>query len=882
MPHTLSSQQRRSLQLTIKANDDAYIVNPEENSYIVEAPGVLINDIPGGTTNEPYVKFFEQQGNFQGSVMVDGNGRVEYTLPNDKKFAGTEQFTYTACVDEQLQGTSGGVIFDSSGGNRKLFLQTECDTATATITVPGDPNKPNSNPIAIDDFYEAIEGQTLEVAAPGFLRNDQVGDSSNPLVRCEEGGNMWLGELDTNSDGSFEYTVERCVAGTESFIYKACYRDYPDMESEFATVTIQVVQDPNRPSPPGVQPDTYTVFDGERLEVSSSEGLLWNDAGGDTLYVTDAINRQSGFVGNLDVRRSGGFTYTPEPGRLGSYQFTYEVCFDDWECVDCRTTTATINVVTNPAKPENPPKAFEDSFEVVLGDVLDVTAPGVLDNDVSDSRYTLRVTNYDDEVIVGTFNGESNGSFEYGNAPAGVQTISYTVCYEEWPDLCADGQIKLTTKSQVPVNSDTTSRTGTATFYEINWAGRPETECDIVEPSLTLKCNGNGILNLLDIGVSDNSICTKAAKEEIATCSAKRSGILFAECRGGRRGENGDDPSDRELIVEMSSQPVDCDESAKVPIFWTYHAMWLRSWCNNEWANDEVNCTGNLLEEDGGPYICYEEHATLGEDSQPENVTMRATSYEACVFGLGNASLADLPQPAVIFQAGNDGNPSSAFPLSFCQGDCDNDDDCEGSLVCQQRSGNEVVPGCVGTPERGRDYCVEPKQERLDNTLGGATLDVVGNNREPSSVFPLAQCEGDCDSDEDCAGDLICFQRDADNDVVPGCVGTPGGESDYCIKQSSSIAASSTRADKTVVLFPRLSTVGKDGSPTSAYPLRECQGSCRTDADCSSDLVCLERSAGSIFVPGCAGATEGDTNYCIEPSAAIINTRKRAAPDLFN
>jgi len=555
------------LQLTIKANDDAYIVNPEENSYIVEAPGVLINDIPGGTTNEPYVKFFEQQGNFQGSVMVDGNGRVEYTLPNDKKFAGTEQFTYTACVDEQLQGTSGGVIFDSSGGNRKLFLQTECDTATATITVPGDPNKPNSNPIAIDDFYEAIEGQTLEVAAPGFLRNDQVGDPSNPLVRCEEGGNMWLGELDTNSDGSFEYTVERCVAGTESFIYKACYRDYPDMESEFATVTIQVVQDPNRPSPPGVQPDTYTVFDGERLEVSSSEGLLWNDAGGDTLYVTDAINRQSGFVGNLDVRRSGGFTYTPEPGRLGSYQFTYEVCFDDWECVDCRTTTATINVVTNPAKPENPPKAFEDSFEVVLGDVLDVTAPGVLDNDVSDSRYTLRVTNYDDEVIVGTFNGESNGSFEYGNAPAGVQTISYTVCYEEWPDLCADGQIKLTTKSQVPVNSDTTSRTGTATFYEINWAGRPETECDIVEPSLTLKCNGNGILNLLDIGVSDNSICTKAAKEEIATCSAKRSGILFAECRGGRRGENGDDPSDRELIVEMSSQPVDCDESAKVPIF---------------------------------------------------------------------------------------------------------------------------------------------------------------------------------------------------------------------------------------------------------------------------------------------------------------------------
>ena len=40
-----------------------------------------------------------------------------------------------------------------------------------------------------------------------------------------------------------------------------------------------------------------------------------------------------------------------------------------------------------------------------------------------------------------------------------------------------------------------------------------------------------------------------------------------------------------------------------------------------------------------------------------------------------------------------------------------------------------------------------------------------GNNGDIMGV-----CEGDCDNDSECAGDMICFQRSA-NEVVPGCVG---------------------------------------------------------------------------------------------------------------
>ena len=68
------------------------------------------------------------------------------------------------------------------------------------------------------------------------------------------------------------------------------------------------------------------------------------------------------------------------------------------------------------------------------------------------------------------------------------------------------------------------------------------------------------------------------------------------------------------------------------------------------------------------------------------------------------------------------------------------------------------------------DYCVT----RLPNMLV-----VVGDNDNPSSAFPLQECEGDCDTDEDCDLDLICQLRD-DVEEVPGCIGKGSPGQDYC------------------------------------------------------------------------------------------------------
>lgn len=51
----------------------------------------------------------------------------------------------------------------------------------------------------------------------------------------------------------------------------------------------------------------------------------------------------------------------------------------------------------------------------------------------------------------------------------------------------------------------------------------------------------------------------------------------------------------------------------------------------------------------------------------------------------------------------------------------------------------------------------------------------------PPSAYPLWECQGDCDSDNDCSEGLFCYHRDG-NEPVPGCLGGENDTSrtDYC------------------------------------------------------------------------------------------------------
>lgn len=133
-----------------------------------------------------------------------------------------------------------------------------------------------------------------------------------------------------------------------------------------------------------------------------------------------------------------------------------------------------------------------------------------------------------------------------------------------------------------------------------------------------------------------------------------------------------------------------------------------------------------------------------------------------------------------------------------CQGDCDDDSQCAGDLKCFQRDGGMDVPGCSGGRDSHSrtDYCYDPNYAsvptnvvapaevpELDvNTVAeDPELDMVDREYcQPDNQCGL--CQGDCDTDDDCAGDLVCHQR-GKNDSIPGCRGgsDDGSQSDYCV-----------------------------------------------------------------------------------------------------
>ena len=163
----------------------------------------------------------------------------------------------------------------------------------------------------------------------------------------------------------------------------------------------------------------------------------------------------------------------------------------------------------------------------------------------------------------------------------------------------------------------------------------------------------------------------------------------------------------------------------------------------------------------------------------------------------------------------------------------DDDSECQPGLICQERTGTEPIPGCIGSPVPGEDYCRYPE------------LTFVGN---PVSST-LGICEADCDVDSDCGPNLECFQRPG-TEQVSGCLGTGNYNMDYCALR----------------LTPNtLFLKGNNGSPSSNFPLKVCEGDCDNNSECAPGLVCLQRD-GNEPVPGCIGIRTWEEDYCYNPN----------------
>lgn len=285
----------------------------------------------------------------------------------------------------------------------------------------------NDAPLAVDDSYSTLSGETLTDSLPGVMRNDTdiEGDIlSATLISAPSHGSVTF-----NPNGTFEYTSLPGYSGIDSFTYRI---SDGSADSGIATVVITVEAFNHAPT---AMDDLFELDEDSVLNVSAP-GVLVNDLDIDDDTLT--VRLISGPAhGSLSINADGSFAYTPGADYYGSDSFTY-VATDGL----LESATATVSLTILPVN--DAPVAGNNNFVLNEDTDLDVLAPGVLIDDMDTDGDTLSA-----RLVSGPSHGSvtlnSDGSFRYtpalnyhgpdsftyvasdGAADSGVTTVDLTV-----------------------------------------------------------------------------------------------------------------------------------------------------------------------------------------------------------------------------------------------------------------------------------------------------------------------------------------------------------------------------------------------------------------------------------------------------------------------
>ena len=169
----------------------------------------------------------------------------------------------------------------------------------------------NHAPVAVDDSGAMPEDVTLEVHAPGMLRNDT--DADGDTLTAELVTEPSHGVLDFHADGGLFYTPDADWYGTDSFTYTATDGT---LTSNVATVTIAVVR-----HAPIAEADTYETHEDVALHVAGP-GVLANDSDFDGDALSATIVSGPGH-GDLVLQPNGVLQYAPDANGSSVDVFTY-------------------------------------------------------------------------------------------------------------------------------------------------------------------------------------------------------------------------------------------------------------------------------------------------------------------------------------------------------------------------------------------------------------------------------------------------------------------------------------------------------------------------------------------------------------------------------
>ncbi len=187
-------------------------------------------------------------------------------------------------------------------------------------------------PVANNDGYATNQGQFLLVPAPGPLTND-LSPEGLPLT-VFSATSVSHGSLSITTNGTIQYTPAAGFTGQDSFTYTAYDGVHP---SNPATVSINVTP---VNSPPVARDDSYSVLEGQPLNVDAAHGVLANDTDPDGDPLTAALVSAPAH-GALSFVPDGHFLYIATPGFSGIDSFTYQA-FDGRALSNVATVTITV------------------------------------------------------------------------------------------------------------------------------------------------------------------------------------------------------------------------------------------------------------------------------------------------------------------------------------------------------------------------------------------------------------------------------------------------------------------------------------------------------------------------------------------------------------
>jgi VCBS repeat-containing protein len=223
-----------------------------------------------------------------------------------------------------------------------------------------------NNATSVDDEWVRVYFDDVVVgggsSATGVLANDT--DDEGHTLSAEKLTDPAHGTLLFNSNGTFVYTPSPNFAGVDSFTYRP-FHDTFIGNSTTVTFNVAAVNDG-----PTALAETYATATGQTLFVATQQGVLANDADVDNPTLS-AVLVGNVANGTLVFNPDGSFSYTSNPGFVGTDSFTYRAS-------DGELQSGVITVAINVTAENTAPTANNDAYQVEENFTLAITKSGAI------------------------------------------------------------------------------------------------------------------------------------------------------------------------------------------------------------------------------------------------------------------------------------------------------------------------------------------------------------------------------------------------------------------------------------------------------------------------------------------------------------------------